>query len=225
MAQIRYFGPSLKGIVLRASISPGCSQNFLTLYRTSCPLSWCFRFPLSSIDCYLVPRSICPNMEVPQHQHGIRNAPTLYAEGEGNFDQPRGLGFPDGDGMSVRQYITSKGVAKPMRLRKMTVMCMIFNRMIGILSLLLLREICLTLARNWHFPNTCHCLCIHRERWCQHAMVVSWSHGCYQRNPRIHGTWAHIVLISLWQRGHISATKWWRTCLCKLSDSSYNYIH
>lgn len=49
-----------------------------------------------------------------------------------SFDQPGGLGMADEDEeFSQEAAIISTALAKPFRLRQITVMCMIFNRMIG----------------------------------------------------------------------------------------------
>jgi len=49
-----------------------------------------------------------------------------------SFDQPGGLGMAEEDELfSQDAAISSTALAKPFRLREFTVMCMIFNRMIG----------------------------------------------------------------------------------------------
>jgi hypothetical protein len=73
---------------------------------------------------------------------------TLYVAGAG-FDQPGGQGLPEEDEQLLRAAVQSRGTAKPRRLREFTVMCMIFNRMIG------MTHSCLTsvpsdeIARDW----------------------------------------------------------------------------
>ena len=48
-----------------------------------------------------------------------------------SFDRPGGLGMSEEDERFLEADVRWTGLAKPFRLRKATVMCLIFNRMIG----------------------------------------------------------------------------------------------
>jgi len=69
------------------------------------------------------------------HNLGLQRSSTLEmssAHDVSSFDQPGGLGMADEDRLfSQEAAISSTALAKPFRLRQVTVMCMIFNRMIG----------------------------------------------------------------------------------------------
>jgi hypothetical protein len=64
-------------------------------------------------------------------QDPIKSSSTLYAGGTAGFDQPGGLGLHEADKRFLNAVVQAKGVEKPVKLREITVMCMIFNRMIG----------------------------------------------------------------------------------------------
>lgn len=64
--------------------------------------------------------------------HGATPSPRGAPEPAPAFDQPGGRGFADEDeDMLQNADVTWRAVAKPMRLGRATVMCLIFNRMIG----------------------------------------------------------------------------------------------
>lgn len=48
-----------------------------------------------------------------------------------SFDRPGGLGMSEEDERFLEADVRWTGLAKPFRIRKATVMCLIFNRMIG----------------------------------------------------------------------------------------------
>lgn len=61
----------------------------------------------------------------------LQSTSTMEMSPTPNFDQPGGLPLEEEDEQFLRAEIQWKGIAKPMRLRQVTVMCLIFNRMIG----------------------------------------------------------------------------------------------
>jgi len=48
-----------------------------------------------------------------------------------SFDRPGGMGMAEEDERFLEADVRWTGLAKPFRIRKATVMCLIFNRMIG----------------------------------------------------------------------------------------------
>lgn len=68
----------------------------------------------------------------PFPNHGATPSPNGAPGPASAFDQPGGRGFADEDeNMLQNADVTWRAVAKPMRLGRATVMCLIFNRMIG----------------------------------------------------------------------------------------------
>lgn len=52
-----------------------------------------------------------------------------------SFDRPGGLGMSEEDERFLDADVRWTGLAKPFRIREATVMCLIFNRMIGEITL------------------------------------------------------------------------------------------
>jgi hypothetical protein len=70
-------------------------------------------------------------MAQPQ-RHGLTSGETLVSQETTSFDRPGGMGLGGQDYVFEHADVQWRGViVKNMQLRRITVMCMIFNRMIG----------------------------------------------------------------------------------------------
>jgi hypothetical protein len=63
--------------------------------------------------------------------YNMPSTTTVTSGGVLEGEQPGGLGVAEEDEAFFNADVKWRGVAKPMRLGRVTVMCMIFNRMIG----------------------------------------------------------------------------------------------
>jgi hypothetical protein len=148
------------------------------------------------------------------HNIEMQSASTLEmttAHGASSFDQPGGLGMAEEDELfSQEAAISSTALARPFRLRQITVMCMIFNRMIGKFMASLGGQATsnCTAFRNWHISNPCNSFQLHRECWHKYAMVVFRSCCRDVWYSCLHGTGTHPPIIQDRWQDSLSTPQW-----------------
>lgn len=118
------------------------------------------------------------------------------------FDQPGGRGLaPEDEVMLQEADVHWRAVAKPMRLGRATVMCLIFNRMIGASSLSHSYEGAPsfnTQFRYWNLSDTGSRVQLYTVDRRKHGVVGTRGGLCHGWYPGIHGTWPYHSIIQVW---------------------------
>jgi hypothetical protein len=140
-------------------------------------------------------------------QNGIQSTSTLSASRMQGFDRPGGIGLSEEDEAFLRDAdVHVKSPAKPMRLRKLTVMCMIFNRMIGGSSSIHSLQNLTCNVRDWNLPHPSDRVHIYRECWSEHVVVGSRGHCSLLWYSCLHGARSYFTFIPHWGYRYFSSS-------------------